>query len=160
MILTSPHNYTVITMLILQVSESKFSIMKCPGRRSFICCKLAHFNINVAALSEPVSPKKETSENFDPTIQYFQKGRRQVSNTFTRSVLLWRLNLCLNTTSSPLPSENDWWPSKSHSSMVLFLTLIYSYALTLVSDNAIKESFYDSIIQTTPILDKLIVSGD
>lgn len=76
MILTSPLNYTVITMLILQVSESKFNIIKCPERRTFMCCKLAHFNINMAALSEPVSPKKEISENLDPTIQYFQNKRR------------------------------------------------------------------------------------
>lgn len=76
MILTSPLNYTVITMLILQVSESKFNIIKCPERRTFMCCKLTHFNINMAALSEPVSPKKEISENLDPTIQYFQNKRR------------------------------------------------------------------------------------
>nr|XP_014348724.1 PREDICTED: craniofacial development protein 2-like [Latimeria chalumnae] len=135
-----------------------------PERRTaLIARELAHYNIDIAALSETRLAGEGSTEERGDGYTFFWKGKAESEGRIHGVGLTIKTSLLKRLPDLPIGLNECLMTLRFPLNPVHHITIISAYALTLISSEEEKEHFYsdlDAIIRSTPADDKLVLFGN
>ena len=144
--------------------DSTTSMSGRPERRTALEAReLAHYRVNIAALSETYFPDKGQLTEIGGGYTFFWSGRRSVERRETGVGFAIKDHLVKKLDSTPEGLNDRLMKLKFPIGRKRSATLIGACAPTLTSPDEVKEKFYEeleALISAVPQSDKLILLGD